>query len=81
MRNIARLRMLVYDIKYHFVWITKYSKPVLLGDVATRLRDLIREICKSMDIEMIRGHVSKDHVHPVRVCAAVSSGQHGDEAR
>ena len=53
----------VYDIKYHFVWITKYRKPVLLGDVATRLRDLIREICKSMDIEIIRGHVSKDHVH------------------
>ena len=41
----------------------KYRKTVLLGDVATRLRDLIREICKSMDIEIIRGHVSKDHVH------------------
>ena len=54
----------VYDIKYHFVWITKYRKPVLLGDVAARLRDLIREICKSMDIEIIRGHVSKvHHVH------------------
>jgi putative transposase len=53
----------VYDIKYHYVWITKYRKPVLLGDVATRVRELIREICKSMDIEIIRGHVSKDHVH------------------
>ena len=53
----------VYDIKYHFVWITKYRKPALLEDVATRLRDLIREICKSMDIEIIQGHLSKDHVH------------------
>lgn len=54
---------MTYDIKYHFVWITKYRKPVLLGDVATRLRELIREICKSMDIEIIRGLVYMDHVH------------------
>ena len=53
----------IYDIKYHFVWITKYRKPVLFGNVATRLRDLIREICKSMDVEILKGHVSKDHVH------------------
>jgi len=53
----------VYDIKFHLVWITKYRKPVLHGEVATRVRDLIREICKSMDVEIIKGHVSKDHLH------------------
>ena len=53
----------VYDIKYHLVWITKYRKPVLRADIALRVRDLIREICKAGDIELIRGHVSKDHVH------------------
>jgi len=63
MEKYRRTSHAVYDIKYHFVWITKYRKTVLLGDMATRLRDLIREICKSMDIEIIRGHVSKDHVH------------------
>lgn len=34
-----------------------------MGNVATRVRDLIREICKTMDVEILRGHVSKDHVH------------------
>ena len=63
MKNYRKTSHSVYDIKYHFVWITKYRKPVLFGDVATRVRDLIREICKSMDIEIIKGHVSKDHVH------------------
>lgn len=53
----------VYDIKFHVVWITKYRKPVLRCDVAIRLRDLIREICKAMDVEILKGHVSKDHVH------------------
>lgn len=51
------------DIKYHFVWITKYRKPVLLGPVAIRLRDLIREICLTHEMEILQGAVSKDHVH------------------
>jgi putative transposase len=53
----------VYDIKYHIVWITKYRKPVLRGDIAVRLRNPIREICKSNDVEITKGHISKDHVH------------------
>lgn len=53
----------VYDLKVHIVWITKYRKPVLFGDVAVRLRDLIREICRTMEVDILKGHVSKDHVH------------------
>jgi putative transposase len=45
------------------VWITKYRKPVMKGDIAVRVRDLIREISRSMDVEILKGHVSKDHVH------------------
>ena len=52
-----------YDIKYHLVWITKYRKPVLTGEIANRVRELIREICKSKEIEIIKGHVSRDYVH------------------
>ena len=53
----------VYDLKYHVVWITKYRKPVLSGEVSERLRELIREICKSTDVEIVKGHISRDHVH------------------
>ena len=63
MENYRKTTHSVYDLKYHLVWITKYRKPVFFGDVAIRLRELIREICKSLDIEIIKGHVSKDHVH------------------
>ena len=52
-----------FDIKYHFVWTTKYRKAVLRGQVALRLRDLVREICKTHEIEILQGHVSTDHVH------------------
>ena len=63
MENYRRSSHTIYDVKYHIVWITKYRKPVLRGEVAERARDLIREICKSKDVEIIKGHVSKDHVH------------------
>ena len=32
-------------------------------DIGVRLRELIRQIRSSMDIQVIRGHVSRDHVH------------------
>jgi len=52
-----------FDIKYHFVWTPKYRKSVLTGQVALRLREIIREICRTNEIEILQGHVSKDHVH------------------
>ena len=53
----------MYDLKYHVVWITKYRKPILRGEIAERVRDLIRMVCKSKDVEILKGHVSSDHVH------------------
>jgi putative transposase len=53
----------VYQIEYHFVWVTKYRYPVLRGDVAERVRELVRQTCDAFEIRMVRGVVSKDHVH------------------
>ena len=44
-------------------WITKYRFQVLTGDIAIRLRELVRQTCSTFDIEILRGVVSKDHVH------------------
>lgn len=54
---------MTYDCKYRVVWITKYRKKVLGGVVGKRVRELLREICKSNEVEILKGHVSKDHVH------------------
>ena len=53
----------MYDHKFHIVWITKYRKPVLSGKEAHRIRELVREICANMDVEIISGNVRRDHVH------------------
>lgn len=52
----------VYELRYHFVFIAKYRKPVLRGEIAARVRDLIRQICAAEDVQIMKGHVSKDHV-------------------
>lgn len=52
-----------YDIKYHVVWVTKYRKRVLTGPAGQRLRELIIEVCKRNEVEILKGHVSSDHVH------------------
>jgi len=53
----------VYQCHYHFVFIPKYRKPILRGEVALAVRDLVREVCKAYDIEILKGHVRPDHVH------------------
>ena len=53
----------LFDLKYHLIWTTKYRKPILAGRPGTRVRDLIREICAADQVQIIKGHVSKDHVH------------------
>ena len=63
MANYRRTSHTKFDIKLHFVWITKYRKPLLVGTIATRVRDLVRQVCTEFEVEILKGHVSKDHVH------------------
>jgi putative transposase len=51
------------DLKVHVVWLPKYRKPVLTGEVAIRVRDLIRQIAAEHELEIISGKVARDHVH------------------
>ena len=63
----------VYDIKYHFVWITKYRYKVLQGKVAIRLRELLRQGCEAKGLEIVRGSISKDPVHRLLSCPTTVS--------
>lgn len=48
--------------KYTLCWGTKYKKPVLCNEIAIRIRELIRQFCSELDVEIIKGYVRKDHV-------------------
>ena len=35
----------------------------MIGDIAVRIRELVRQICSAQQAEIIRGKVAKEHVH------------------
>jgi len=51
------------DLKVHLIWIPKYRKRVLVGPVAVRARDILRQVAMEHELDIITGKVSADHVH------------------
>lgn len=52
-----------FDLKYHIIWCTKYRYRVLIGEIDSRVRDLVREVCSTNYADIISGSISPDHVH------------------
>jgi putative transposase len=63
MSPIRRTRHAVYDLKYHLVWVPKYRKLVLKGDLAKRLKEVFHEIADRYEFEIDTMEVKEDHVH------------------
>ena len=63
----------VYDIKYHFVWITKYRYKILRGRIAERARAVLMQGCEANGIAILKGSVGTDHVHMLLSCPASMS--------
>ena len=63
MEHYRRTAHTRFDIKFHLVWIIKYRKKLLRGDVGLRLSQIVRTICAELEVEILKGHVSQDHVH------------------
>ena len=53
----------VWDIKYHLVWITKYRRSFLIGDLAVQLKRILANIAYEYGFKIIVHEVMPDHVH------------------
>ena len=53
----------VFRLHVHVVCCTKYRKAVLRGEVGQRLRELAKQMCSDMGVEILSGVVARDHVH------------------
>ena len=63
MSSVRRSRHAVYDLKYHFVWIPKYRKLILKGEVAEGLKEIFAGIAERYEMEIDTLEVMPDHVH------------------
>jgi len=63
MQNVRKGSHSIHQLHVHLVWSTKYRYLVLRDDIQVRCRDLIRQTCDSLDVQILKGVVSKDHIH------------------
>jgi len=65
----------LYHHRYHIVWITKYRYKVLRGKIREHVRDVIRQVCEELHVEIVRGVLANDHIHmfvDIPPCVSVS---------
>ena len=55
----------VYSCIYHVIWCPKYRRKVLVGQVETRLKQIISEVAQKFQCEIQEMEVMPDHVHLV----------------
>ncbi len=63
MHDWKRLSHVKWECKYHVVFVPKYRKKKLYGKLRSRMGDMLRELCRQREVELLEGHLMPDHVH------------------
>jgi putative transposase len=61
-------RNVYYSCKYHIIWCPKYRRKVLVEDVAERLKQIIVEVCREHQADVLSLEIMLDHVHLLVEC-------------
>ena len=59
----GKTRWADYSIAYHFVWIPKYRRKILTGEVQKATKDLLTECCQRHGLALLALDTDLDHVH------------------
>ena len=57
-----------WKCQYHIVFITKYRKKKLFGQLRLEVREILSTLCKYKGVEIIEEAVCIDHVH---ICVSI----------
>ncbi len=49
--------------KYHLVFVPKYRKRRIYGDLRRDIGKILRELCAQREVDLLEGHAMPDHVH------------------
>lgn len=63
MNNDSSLSHSRWECKYHVVWIPKYRRKTLYGELRKYLGQIFKDLARSRECEIIEGHMMSDHVH------------------
>ncbi len=59
-KNLSHVR---WECKYHVIVVPKYRKRVLYGKIRKRVGEILNDLCRQREIEMVEGHLMPDHIH------------------
>ena len=59
----GKTRWAQYSIAYHFVWIPKYRRKILTGDIQKAAKELIAESAQRHGLTILEMETDEDHVH------------------
>ncbi len=59
----VKLNHTTWDCKYHIIWIPKYRKKLIYGNLRRYLGEVLRELALQKESNIIEGHLMGDHVH------------------
>ncbi len=59
-RSLAHTR---WDCKYHLVFVPKRRRSIIYGSLRSELGEIFHELAKRRGIEILEGHLMRDHVH------------------
>ena len=63
MNDYESLSHSVWDCKYHVVWIPKFRKKVLYGQLREHMGEILRELARQKESRVVEGHLIPDHIH------------------
>ena len=63
MNDVRSLNHSRWECKYHVVWIPKYRKKTLYGQLRKYLGQVFTDLARSRESEVLEGHMMPDHVH------------------
>lgn len=63
MRDFKSNRNIVFSCIYHVVWVTKYRKKYIGGDIEKRLKEICLEVAEELEFEITEMECERDHIH------------------
>ncbi len=61
--QVGKTRYTHYSIAYHLVWIPKYRRRVLTGEVQVEIKRLITECCQKHGLIILTTETDEGHIH------------------
>ena len=63
MDDLSSIAHTKWECKYHVVFIPKYRRKVLFGELRQHLGSVFRELARQKECKVEEGHLLVDHVH------------------